>query len=82
MTHRTPREAIRSVSYFPRVSEGQGGTEVVRELQYEVREGREAGEVVVIPKAFIANRNGSFILQLEMFDEISIQFGADCGSEA
>ncbi len=36
---------------------------VARELQYEVREGREAGEVVVIPKAFIANRNSSFILQ-------------------
>jgi len=36
---------------------------VVRLLQYEVREGREAGEVVVIPKAFIANRNSSFILQ-------------------
>ena len=32
-------------------------------LQYEVREGREAGEVVVLPQAFIANRNQSFILQ-------------------
>ncbi len=41
---------------------GQGGT-LVRSLQYEVREGREAGEVVVVPKAFIANRNSSFILQ-------------------
>ena len=36
--------------------------QVVRVLQYEVREGREAGEVVVIPKAFIADRNSSFIL--------------------
>jgi len=43
---------------------GQGGTQQVRLLQYEVREGREAGEVVVIPKAFIANCNSSFILQL------------------
>jgi len=33
-------------------------------LQYEVREGREVGEVVVIPKAFIANCDGSFILHL------------------
>ncbi len=41
---------------------GQGGT-LVRSLQYEVREGREAGEVVVVPSAFIANRNSSFILQ-------------------
>ena len=39
-----------------------GGRGVVRELQYEVREGREAGEAVVIPTAFIANRNSSFIL--------------------
>ncbi len=42
----------------------QGGTRVVRYLQYEVREGREAGEVVVLPKAFIAKRNQSFILQV------------------
>ncbi len=40
-----------------------------RFLQYEVREGREAGEVVVIPKAFIAKRNGPFILQLNVFEE-------------
>ena len=39
---------------------------VVRILQYGVREGREAGEVVVIPEAFIANRDSSFIL-LEVF---------------
>jgi len=48
------------------------GVAVVRDMQYEVREGREVGEVVVIPKAFIAKRNQSFILrldQLEMFDE-------------
>jgi len=38
---------------------------VVRDLQYAVREGREAGEVVVIPKALIANRKNSFILHLE-----------------
>ena len=42
--------------------------QVVRSLQYEVREGREAGEVVVIPAAFIANRNSSFILQ-EVFND-------------
>ena len=41
----------------------------VRFLQYEVREGREAGEAVVIPKAFIANCNGPFILQLNLFEE-------------
>ena len=35
---------------------------VVRILQYEVREGREAGEVVVVSKAFIAKRDSSFIL--------------------
>jgi len=39
-----------------------GGRGVARELQYEVREGREAGEVVVIPTAFIAKRDSSFIL--------------------
>jgi len=36
---------------------------VVRILRYEVREGREAGEVVIVPYAFIVNRNSSFILQ-------------------
>jgi len=35
---------------------------VVRDMQYEVREGREVDEVVVLPKAFIAKRNSSFIL--------------------
>jgi len=35
---------------------------LVRDLRYEVREGREAGEVVVVPKAFIAKRDSSFIL--------------------
>ncbi len=35
---------------------------VARILQYEVREGGEAGEVVVLPNAFIANRDSSFIL--------------------
>jgi len=38
---------------------------VVRDMQYEVREGGEAGEVVVIPKAFIAKRNQSFILLVQ-----------------
>ena len=38
---------------------------VVRRLQYEVREGREAGEVVVVPQAFIAKRNQSFILLVQ-----------------
>ena len=47
-----------------------GGTgSVAPFLQYEVREGREAGEVVVLPKAFIANCNGPFILQLNLFGE-------------
>ena len=35
---------------------------VVRDMQYEVREGREAGEVVIVPQAFIAKRDSSFIL--------------------
>ncbi len=39
-----------------------GKSGLVRELQYEVREGREAGEVVVIPTAFFAKRDSSFIL--------------------
>ena len=38
------------------------GEGVVRKLQYGVREGREAGEVVCIPEAFIADRDSSFIL--------------------
>ena len=41
----------------------------VRDMQYEVREGREAGEVVVLPQAFIANRNSSFILLEVVGDE-------------
>ena len=48
----------------------QSGTGLVRLLQYEVREGREAGEVVVIPKAFIANRDSSFILQEVLDGEV------------
>ena len=48
------------------VLSGQPGREgvmgVVRLLQYEVREGSEAGEAVVVPQAFIANCNSSFIL--------------------
>ena len=39
-----------------------GGRGVVRELQYEVREGGDGDEVIVIPTAFIANRDSSFIL--------------------
>jgi len=35
---------------------------VARILQYEVREGREVDEVVIVPQAFIANRDSSFIL--------------------
>ncbi len=41
--------------------EGVMGAQV-RLLQYEVREGSEADEAVIIPTAFIANRNSSFIL--------------------
>jgi len=55
-----PTEIVRDAERL--LAEGQDGR-LVRKLQYEVREGREAGEVVVIPKAFIANRNSSFILQ-------------------
>jgi len=40
-----------------------GGAGVVaRIMQYEVREGREVDEVMIVPQAFIANRNSSFIL--------------------
>ena len=35
---------------------------LVRDMQYEVREGSEAGEVVIVPVGFIANCNSSFIL--------------------
>ena len=45
------------------------GDQLVHLLQYEVREGREAGEVVVIPESFIADRNQSVILQLNLFEE-------------
>jgi len=43
-----------------------GKRDVVRILQYEVREGREAGEVVVVPSAFIAKRDQTCILRLEV----------------
>jgi len=39
-----------------------GEGDVVRILQYGVRERREAGEAVVTPKALIAIRDSSFIL--------------------
>jgi len=42
-----------------------GEGDVVRILQCEAREGGEAGEVVVLPKAFIAKRNQSCIMRLE-----------------
>jgi len=47
------------------------GVAVVRDMQYDVREGGEAGEVVIIPKAFIAKRDKSVILrfQLKLFPE-------------
>ena len=45
---------------FPDSPVGKGV--VARIMQYEVREGREAGEVVIVPQALIANRNSSFIL--------------------
>ena len=51
------------------VENGQDG-KLAQFLQYEVREGREAGEAVVLPQAFIANCNGSFILQLDCFKEV------------
>ena len=46
----------------------EASDKVVRFLRYEVREGREVGEVVVIPEAFIANRNQECILRLELLD--------------
>ena len=46
-----------------------GNLELVRLLQYEVREGREAGEAVIPPKALIANRNSSVILPMGGVDE-------------
>ncbi len=64
----TPWEAS-VVSVKSSLTEDSAVPGVARYLQYEVREGREAGELVVIPKAFIANRNGSFILQLNLFEE-------------
>ena len=52
---------------------GQPGREgvkgLVRLLQYEVREGREADEAVIIPTAFIARRDSSFILLEVVGDE-------------
>jgi len=46
-----------------------GEGDVVRILQCEVREGREAGEVVVLPQAFIAKRNEKCIMQLRFWEE-------------
>ena len=40
------------------------GLAVAPFLQYEVREGGEADELIVLPKAFIAKRNQTFILRL------------------
>jgi len=57
------------------------GDQLVHLLQYEVREGREAGEVVVIPKAFIAKRNSSFILLGRVEDEVQVQGGGSNRSE-
>ncbi len=55
------------------------GDKVVRILQYEVREGREAGEVVVIPQAFIANCNSSFILQEVMGGDQAVRDSGGSG---
>ena len=45
------------------VREGVDGFRtLVRNLRYEVHEGREAGEVVIVPQAFIAKRNHRIIL--------------------
>ncbi len=59
-----------------------GKRDVVRILQYEVREGREAGEVVVLPKAFIAKRNECCIYQLELFDGNEDKVSAGASAEA
>jgi len=52
---------------------------VVRDMQYEVREGGEAGEVVIIPKAFIAKRNQSFILLVQEAVDDSSPEGFEAG---
>jgi len=36
-----------------------------RNLQYEVHEGGDGDEVMIVPEAFIANRNQSFILLVQ-----------------
>jgi len=57
-------EGSGSILMAPRPADSPVGKgDVARILQYEVREGREAGEVVVLPQAFIAKSNQSFILQ-------------------
>jgi len=57
-----PEGTVVGLDFDSETADSPVGSGVVRLLQYEVREGREAGEVVVIPTAFIANRNSSFIL--------------------
>jgi len=53
--------------YTPRSADSPVGKwDVARIMQYEVREGSEAGEVVVLPKAFIAKGNQTCILRLEV----------------
>ncbi len=52
-----------------RLISGGRSDRLVRILQYEVREGREAGELVILPKAFIANCNQTCILRLEGFSD-------------
>jgi len=42
---------------------------LVRKLQYEVREGGDGDEVMIIPGAFIADRDSSFILLEVVSDE-------------
>jgi len=56
-----PPEGTELVDWLDSEFRGQPGR-VARVLQYGVREGREAGEVVCIPEAFIANCNSLFIL--------------------
>ncbi len=62
-------EGTSSVDFMtPMLADSLVGKRVVaRIMQYEVREGHEADEMMIVPKAFLANRDSSFIL-LEVCD--------------
>ena len=60
--HSLPPEGTVCSIYSESADSPVGRRGVVRKLQYEVRDGREADEVIVFGLAFIAKRNSSFIL--------------------